>query len=227
MLLTTDVALEVEWSYRKKSGTGIVIGKYERGAISLEESNRTISWQQRGIIGTITVLLSFASNERDILGARKWYIEPWQYRLRGGRLEIEKAHCPTDSAVITNNNQGGIGGVGVVVGGGVAGVVVGGGMPPALPPALPPAFFDVVLGALVDLDVGDLVESLVPFVLSEGDLVFLDILGPLVDFKVGDLVDFVVGDLVDLGDFKSLAMAVTQTRATKIRNRALREDILK
>eukprot|EP00980_Cylindrotheca_fusiformis_P000545 scaffold133_cov115-Cylindrotheca_fusiformis.AAC.5 len=83
--------------------------------------------------------------------------------------------------------------------------------------------FDV--GALVDLDVGDLVESFVPLV-SEGDLVFFDILGPLVDFMVGDLVDFVVGDLVDLGDFKSLAMAVTQTRA-KIRKRVLRENILK
>lgn len=79
---------------------------------------------------------------------------------------------------------------------------------------------DFVVGALVDFMVGVLVASLDPLA-AEGALVFLLILGPLVDFRVGDLVLFVVGDLVDL---RSLAMAVAQTRA-KSRKRVLREFI--
>jgi hypothetical protein len=79
---------------------------------------------------------------------------------------------------------------------------------------------DFVVGALVDFMVGVLVASLDPLA-AEGALVFLLILGPLVDFRVGDLVLFVVGDLVDL---RSLAMAVAQTRA-KSRKRVLRELI--
>jgi hypothetical protein len=52
---------------------------------------------------------------------------------------------------------------------------------------------------------------------SEGDLVFLEALGPLVDFKVEDFED--------LGLFKSLAMTVAQRTANR-RNRVLREFIV-
>jgi hypothetical protein len=77
---------------------------------------------------------------------------------------------------------------------------------------------DFVVGDLVDFMVGVLVESLDPLA-SLGLLVFLLILGPLVDFRVGDLELF--GPLVDL---RSLAKAVAQIRA-KIRKRVLMEFI--
>jgi hypothetical protein len=82
---------------------------------------------------------------------------------------------------------------------------------------------DFTVGDLVDFMVGVLVASLDPLA-SLGLLVFLLILGPLVDFRVGDLVLLLVGDLVDLGDFKSLAMTLAQMIA-KMRKRVLRANI--
>jgi hypothetical protein len=69
---------------------------------------------------------------------------------------------------------------------------------------------------LFDFMVGALDESFDPLE-SEGDLVFLEALGPLVDFKVEDFED--------LGLFKSLAMTVAQRTANR-RNRVLREFIV-
>eukprot|EP00980_Cylindrotheca_fusiformis_P020802 scaffold7785_cov73-Cylindrotheca_fusiformis.AAC.3 len=134
---------------------------------------------------------------------------PWE-DLQSSSMRIEEASIDmiichfqggsNDLSATSYQKDGGKAGAGVA-GAGVAGAGVAAGA------AVVAAFFDVlVVPFLVAL-----AESLVPLVVSEGDLVFLDILGPLVDFKVGDLVDFVVGDLADLGDFKPLAMVLVTT----------------
>jgi hypothetical protein len=69
---------------------------------------------------------------------------------------------------------------------------------------------------LVDLVVGDFVASLDPLA-SLGLLVFLLILGPLVDFRVGDLV-------VDL---RSLAIAVAQRMVKRTKRRAFKVFMVK
>lgn len=76
----------------------------------------------------------------------------------------------------------------------------------------------------VDLVVGALEESLVPLDVL-GSLVFLESLGPLVDFKVGPLVEPLPLPLPDFGLFRSLAI-VEEHRNTRRRKKVFIEFIV-